>query len=53
MVFNTKHRQPLIQPPVEKEIHAYLGGTCNKLDSTVIEVSGYTDQIHILCMLSK
>ena len=53
LVFSTKHREPLIHPPVEAELHAYLGGICNKLECTVIKVGGYTDHIHILCMLSK
>ena len=53
LVFSTKHREPLIHPPVEAELHSYLGGTCNKLECPVIKVGGYTDHIHILCMLSK
>lgn len=53
LVFSTKYRQTLIQPPVEEELHAYLGGTCNKLDCQVVIVGGYTDHIHILCKLSK
>ncbi len=53
IVFSTKHRQPLIHPPVESELHSYLGGICNKLDCQVIQVGGYTEHIHILCMLSK
>lgn len=53
IVFSTKNRQPLIHPPVEEELHTYLGGICNNLDCTAIKVGGYTDHIHILCMLSK
>lgn len=53
IVFSTKHREPLIYPPVETELHAYLGGICNKLGCQVIIVGGYIDHIHILCMLSK
>jgi putative transposase len=53
IVFSTKHRQPLIHPPVEKELHAYLGGICNRLECQTIIVGGYTDHIHILCKLSK
>ena len=53
IVFSTKYRQPLIHAPVEAELHSYLGGICNKLDCQVIKVGGYTDHIHILCMLSK
>lgn len=53
LVFSTKHRQPFIQPPVEAELHAYLGGICNRLECQSIKVGGYTDHVHILCMLSK
>ncbi|MEN9571049.1 MAG: family transposase [Bacteroidota bacterium] len=53
LVFSTKHRQPLIHAPVEAELHAYLGGICNKLECQSIKVGGYTDHVHILCMLSK
>lgn len=53
IVFSTKYREPLIYEPVENELHAYLGGICNRLECHVIIVGGYTDHIHILCMLSK
>jgi putative transposase len=53
LIFSTKYREKLIQPPVEAELHSYLGGICNKLDCHVLKVGGYTDHIHILCMLSK
>lgn len=53
IVFSTKYRQNLIHPPVEAELHQYLGGTCKKLECPPLIVGGYTDHIHILCMLSK
>jgi len=53
IVFSTKYRQELIHPPIEEELHAYLGGICNKLECQPIIVGGHTDHIHILCMLSK
>ena len=53
LVFSTKHRQPLIHPSIEAELHSYLGGTCNHLDCQSIKVGGYVDHIHILCLLSK
>ncbi len=53
LIFSTKLRQPLIHPPVKDELHKYLGGICNKLDCPVITVGGYTDHVHVLCMLSK
>jgi len=53
IVFSTKHRQHLIHPPVEQELHSYLGGICKALECPPIKVGGYTNHIHILCMLSK
>lgn len=52
IVFSTKHREELIKPPYEQELHAYIGGTCKELECPVLIVGGYTDHIHILCMLS-
>lgn len=53
IIFSTKYRQPLIDAAIEPELHAYLGGVCNKMDSIPVKVGGYTDHIHILCLLSK
>lgn len=53
LVFSTKHRQPFINPPIELELHSYLGGICNQLGCQTIKVGGYNDHVHILCLLSK
>lgn len=53
IAFSTKYREYLIKPPYEKELHAYLGGICKELECQPIKVGGYTDHVHILCMLSK
>lgn len=53
LVFSTKYRQPLITESIEDELYAYLGGTCKNLECSPIKIGGYTDHIHILCMLSK
>ncbi|MHB0754914.1 IS200/IS605 family transposase [Polaribacter sp. M15] len=53
IVFSTKYREELIYPPYEQELHAYIGGVCKQLDSPVLIVGGYTNHIHVLCMLSK
>jgi REP element-mobilizing transposase RayT len=53
IVFSTKHRQPLILPLYEPELHGYLGGICNNLECQPLKIGGYTDHIHILCTLSK
>ena len=53
IVFSTKYRQHLITDDIESELHAYLGGICKKLECHPLKVGGYTDHIHILCMLSR
>lgn len=53
LIFSTKNREPFIQQSVENPLHRYLGGICNELDCPVIKVGGYTDHVHILCLLSK
>lgn len=53
IIFSTKYRRKIIKAPYEKELHSYLGRVCNELDCQVIIVGGYTDHIHILCLLSK
>ena len=53
IVFSTKYREALIYPPHEEELHRYMGGICNSLECTPIKIGGYTDHIHILCILSK
>ncbi|MGG9962646.1 IS200/IS605 family transposase [Ferruginibacter sp. SUN106] len=53
ITFSTKYRQPLIDPAIEAELHAYLGAVCNAMECQSIKVGGYTDHVHILCFLSK
>lgn len=53
LVFSTKHRQHIIHPPVEEELHSYLGGICKNLGCQPLIVGGYTDHIHMLFMLSQ
>lgn len=53
IIFSTKYREPLINDSVEKELYSYIGGICKKLECHPIKIGGYTDHIHILCMLSQ
>jgi putative transposase len=39
IVFSTKHRQPLISPPFENEIHSYLAGTCKRLSVILLSLA--------------
>ncbi len=53
IVFSTKHREALIHPPYENELYSYLGGICKNLECYPIKIGGYSNHVHILCMLSK
>ncbi len=53
IIFSTKNRQPFITSPYDMELHSYLAGICNNLGCTPIKIGGYTDHVHVLCMLSK
>lgn len=53
IVFSTKNREPLISKEIKEELFSYLGGICKGLESNPIQVGGYRDHIHILCLLSK
>lgn len=53
LVWSTKYREHLIHPPAEEELYAYLGGICKRMECHPIKIGGYTDHVHMLCMLSK
>ncbi|HLP19438.1 MAG TPA: IS200/IS605 family transposase [Chitinophagales bacterium] len=53
ITFSTKHRQAIIDESIEGELHSYIGGICKSMDCQPISVGGYTDHIHLLCLLSK
>ena len=53
IVFSTKYREEFIYPPYEKELHAYLGKVCKDLGCQPIKIGGYTDHVHVLCLLSQ
>ena len=53
IIFSTKHQQPLIIDAVENELYKYIGGICKNMECYPIQVGGYQNHVHILCMLSK
>ncbi len=53
IVFSTKHREPLIFPPYETDLHSYMAGICSNYECQPIKIGGYNDHVHILCMLSR
>ena len=52
LIFSTKHRSPFIRAPLDNELYAYLAGVCNNLGCHALIVGGYTDHVHMLCLVS-
>jgi len=53
ITFSTKNRQNLIDEEIETFLFEYLGGICKGLGCNPVQVGGYINHVHILCMLSK
>lgn len=53
ITFSTKNREPLIDGMISEELYSYLGGICRNLECFPVQVGGYKDHVHILCMLSR
>jgi len=53
IVFSTKYRKPLIQPEIEEELYAYIGGIIKSLKGNSIKINGVSNHIHILATLPK
>ncbi len=53
IVFSTKHRQNLIDSTIVTRLYEYIGGICKSLECNPIKVGGFTDHVHVLCILSR
>lgn len=43
----------MILDSIKDELFNYLGGVCKNLECNPIQVGGFKDHVHILCLLSK
>lgn len=53
VVFSTKNRYPFIDETCAQDLFKYLAGICKNLDCPVLQIGGYRDHVHILCLLSR
>jgi putative transposase len=53
ITFSTKYREKLITKDIQEELFNYLGGICRDLECYPVIVGGYSDHVHILCLLSR
>ena len=53
IVFSTKHRAHLIDKKIEVPLFNYLGGICKSMECYSVQIGGYRNHVHVLCLLSK
>ncbi|MCT4589697.1 MAG: IS200/IS605 family transposase [Carboxylicivirga sp.] len=51
--FSTKNRENLIDDHIQERLFNYLGGICHGLKCNPIQIGGYYDHVHLLCLLSR
>jgi REP element-mobilizing transposase RayT len=51
LIFSTKHREPVIVPEIEPELHRYLGGLTRDLKGKAFGINGTADHVHLLVSL--
>ena len=53
LIFSTKFRDVWLTDEVRTDLHAYMGGTLNKLDCMPIEINSEPDHAHLLFLLGR
>lgn len=53
ITFSTKNRKNLIDDNIKSALFDYLGGICKGLDCNPIQIGGYKNHVHVVCLLSK
>lgn len=53
IIFSTKHRENFIDEAVEPSLYAYLGSMCKVMDCVPVKIGGYTNHVHVLCLLTR
>ena len=51
IVFSTKARRPLLEPPLRDAMHQYLGGIIRALEGHPLIIGGVADHVHLLIQL--
>ena len=53
LVFSTKGRRQLLRDEERGELHAYITGVLNNLESPLIEINSVRDHVHILFAIEE
>jgi putative transposase len=51
IIFNTKHREPLITPRLREELYPYIGGILRSKGGMLMEIGGMPDHLHLVVRL--
>ena len=51
IVWSTKNRMPIIEPPFEKRLYDYIGGIIKKERGLLLSIGGVSDHVHILIQI--
>ena len=52
-MFSTKNHYLFIDEKIEDSLFEYLGGICKGMNCNPVQIGGYMDHMHIMCLLSK
>lgn len=53
ITFSTKNREPTIPETLEKDLYAYIGGICRRMESPLLAMGGTADHVHMMVSLGK
>lgn len=53
IVYSTKNRFGFIQPEIEDELFAYIGGIVRAFDGRLLKAGGTSDHVHLLVSMNK
>lgn len=53
LIFGTKNRINYISSKIESDLHSYIAGILNNLESPALEINSVPDHMHVLFRLSK
>jgi len=53
IVFSTRNRIPWLREPLDKDMYKYMTGIISNINGVSIQIGGYEDHVHILCMAPK
>jgi REP element-mobilizing transposase RayT len=53
IIFSTKNRDAMLTQEIQPDLYRYIGGICNNLECPPVQIGGFTDHLHILCVFSR